>query len=292
MFLNMLAIENTKLFKRLMLWIELGAMALLVAMLMIIVYVTLQTAPLEGAQAAAAGAKEVLKNFLTWPTSLLNSLGLATGNGLGGLLLIILVGAATAQEYTWRTLHLWLGRGVRRPTLIVAKFVSILLPALLLVLVPLLVGGAISAVFSLGLNGSLHLEQLNLGQLALSTLRTTYTLLPYGALAFLLAILSRSTVVAIGGGLAYALLLEGILLQILAMASGPLGKIGMYLPSGLANGVLVLNQSAMKVSLSAGGSSAKMYMLDPVPAAIGIALWTLLFLGLAMWIFQKQDLSE
>ena len=288
MFWNTLRNENTKLLKRSLLWIELALFAGLVLLAQLVFYLVLQNN--LGGEAALPDAQAQLRHMVTWPGALLNVLGFASGNAIGGLLLIILTGAVTAQEYSWRTLHLWLSRGVPRPVLLGARFAGLLLPALLITLTPLLVGGLLSAFFTLQLDGALPLDQVSFIQLGLSLLRTAYTLLPYAALAFLLAVATRSVVVAVGGGLAFALLVEGILIQVLALLGGSLAQIGRYLPAGLSNGLLSLNR-AVVVTLEVNGRQAQLSSLEPLPAAIGIALWTLLFVTLAFSIFRRQDLT-
>lgn len=288
MFWNILAIENTKTMKRAMLWIELGLTAVLVVGMFVMLFAI---ELITNNEQLPQNAVESLHSALVWPGGLIQSISFATGNSLGGLLLIILAGAVTAQEYTWRTMQLWLSRGVLRPTLLTAKFVALLLPATLIVLTPLLAGGLVSGIFTLLIDGSLHVEEINFLQLFFSTLRTTYTLLPYAGLAFLLSIITRSTAAAIGGALAYALLFEGFA-QILSLLGSNAGKILACLPTNLSNALLTLNQSILKTGTSiVSDTPNNIPLLEPIPAAIGIALWTLAFVGTALLIFQKQDLS-
>jgi ABC-type transport system involved in multi-copper enzyme maturation permease subunit len=176
MFLNTLSVENKKIFKRRMLWIELGLLAALIIFLYTIIYATMQTSSemVEGSE-----ARQVVLDIITWPGAILNALSFGGGNSLGGLLAIVLIGAVTAQEYTWRTMHLWLSRGIPRPVLMTAKFVAILAPIFLFVITPLLVGGGLTAIFTLQIDKSLPFGQINWWHLALSILRTAYTLLPY-----------------------------------------------------------------------------------------------------------------
>jgi ABC-type transport system involved in multi-copper enzyme maturation permease subunit len=213
-------------------------------------------------------------------------LNLAGGNAIGGLLFVVLVGAITAQEYNWRTLHLWLCRGIPRPLLGAAKFSALLLPALWIVLAALVTGGAITGIISTQVDGSLHLDQMNFLQLLFSVARTTYTLLPYGALTFLLAVASRSTVVAISVGLSYVLLLENLLMQLLGLLGETMQSITQYMPAALGNSLIVLNQATDLIPSSTPSSS-----VIPWIAALGIAAWTLLFLSLSLLILQRQDLA-
>jgi hypothetical protein len=95
--------------------------------------------------------------------------------------------------------------------------------------------------------------------------------------------------VAIGGGLAYSLLLEGLFIQLLALVGGKLADVGLYLPAGLARSLLESNAG---LTVEVGGATAPLATgLAPEVAAIGIALYTLLFMGLAMLAFQRQDLG-
>ncbi|MCC7352892.1 MAG: ABC transporter permease subunit [Anaerolineae bacterium] len=289
MFANVLRIEWTKTVKRKLFWGELAALALLLVVLEVFLYVIYQTNP-AGSE-MSQDARTALLTLLTWPGALINSLALGTGNSLGGLLVIVLVGALTAQEYTWRTLHLWLSQGTSRLSLMAAKVIALLPALLLVVLTPLVVGGLITAIFTVQLSGSLDVSQINGVQLGLSVLRTAYSLFPYATLAFLLAVVSRSAVTAIGAGLAYALLVEGVLVQILALASGTLAQASQYLPGRLASGLLSANQGAIRGTLVIGEQRITPQYLDPTTAAVGIALYTILFVGLAIWAFRRQDLT-
>ena len=289
MFSNVLSMEWTKIVKRKLFWGELIALALGVITVEAFLYVIFQTGSTGGHM--LPDAQEALRSLFTWPTAPMNSLAFANGNSLGGLLVIILVGALTAQEYTWRILHLWVSQGTSRVSVMTAK-VAALLPALLLVtLTPLVVGGLITAIFTVQMNGSLDVSQINGVQWGLSVLRTAYSLFPYAALTFLLAVVSRSPVVAIGSSMAYALLVEGILVQILALASGTLARASQYLPGRLASGLLSANQGAIGGTIVVNGQRITQQFLDPATSALGIALYTIAFIGLAIWVFRRQDLT-
>jgi ABC-type transport system involved in multi-copper enzyme maturation permease subunit len=290
MFMNTLYIENKKMFKRRMLWIELGLLAALIIFLYVIIYATMQT---NSEMAAGTEARQAVQDIILWPGAILNALSFGGGNSLGGLLVIVLIGAATAQEYTWRTMHLWLSRGIPRPVLMGAKIVALLLPIFLFVVTPLIIGGGLTAIFTLQIDKSLPFDQINWWQLALSVLRTAYTLLPYATMTFMLAIVTRSTAAAIGIGLAYSLLVESIASTVFPLLGGVFAKIVVYLPGSLAEGVLKLNETARfgQMVVAGDGMSTVKY-LTPVPAAIGIAVWTILFVGLAVWSFQRQDMSD
>jgi ABC-type transport system involved in multi-copper enzyme maturation permease subunit len=273
MFWNILSVENTKILKRRIIWVEMGILAALIIGLYTIIYITIRS---TNEQAMPNQARQQVMNVIKWPGALESSLSMGSGNSLGGLLLIVLVGAATAQEYTWRTMHLWLSQGLPRSLLLLAKFTAILVPILLIVVTPLIIGGGITAIFTLLMDKSLPLGQIQFWNLMMSVLRTAYTLLPYAALTFMLAIVTRSTAAAIGIGLAYGLLIESVASTVFTLLGGFLRDIVAYLPGSLAEGLLKLNQTSAA----------------PVPSAIGLAVWTIVFIGLAILSFQRQDMAE
>ena len=282
MFWQMVNIEHGKIFKRAILWIELALLALIVIAVNAIMFAVLK--------GGSAGTDIGIEQILTWPDSLSSSLSVSAGPNLGGLLIIILVGALVAQEYTWGTLQMWISRGVPRHIFLGAKFAAVLLPALFIVLTPLVIGGLVSAVFTLILQGGIPFAQVGWGQLGLDALLYTYSLLPYAGLAFFLAVASRSTVVSIGGGLAYVLLLEGIALQLIGSVLGGIwAQIGTYLPGGLAKGLLSLN-SGITVEVGDGPALVTPF-LEPGHAALGIGLYVVLFIAAAILIFRRQDLN-
>jgi len=285
MFWQVLTIEHTKITRRSMFRVLLILIALIVLIIQLVLFGTHE----NGINGLAIPEEERLglAEAVTWPGALVNILTYISGNAFGGLFFVILVGALTASEYTWRTMQLWLIRGISRPLLIVAKFTALLLPAMLLVMVAFLIGGSITALTSIHINDTLNLNQLDYAQMALSILRTVYSLLPYGALTFFLAMVSRSSVVAISGGLSYVLLLESLLIQLLGLLGEPVRAVVRFLPNRLSENILAANQLALGVEWSATSG-----LLDPWAAALGIACWTLLFLGLSQWIFTKQDLGE
>ena len=288
MFWQMVRVENKKLTSRKILWIEMAVVAAAAVLVPLIIYLATQSDGSTGGGNLVITTDGPAEEMIAWPSALRLGIDMAGGSGLGGLLIVILIGTLTAQEYGWRTMQLWLSNGVSRPALLLAKFTAVLLPALLLILAPFVAGAVTTAIFTQQLQGSLPFAEVNWWQAALSILRTAYTLLPYAALTFFLAIASRSTVVAIGGGLAYSMLIEGVLIQLLELVGGAWAKVGNYLPGGLANSLVVLNR------ITDGATQGLGLRGEPISgetAVIGIALYTSLFIGLALLAFRRQDLG-
>lgn len=281
MFWNLMYIENQKNLKRILLWVELALLAVFVILIFTFLYITIQGTPDNVTITTEDRIK--IPQLVTWPGSLAFSLRFAAGSKL---LLIIFIGAVTASEYSWRTYQLWLSRGVPRDLLLVTKFLSFCLPTILVITAALFTGGLISAIFSLNLNGDLYLDQIHFGSLGLDILRTTYTLLPYAAITFLLAIVTRSAVAAIGGCTAYGLLVESLLADFLPLLPGWFGEITKYLPANLMQSILSASWTPPALA-----REIQPDLLSPGLAAASIAMMTLSLLGAALWVFKRQDFS-
>ncbi len=274
MYWNLLTIENTKNLRRRLLWVELVLLSIIVMAIFLTLFMMIKDIP-DGVTISDADLAEI-PSVITWPGSLDFTLRAIAEGNLGELLLIIFVSAVTASEYTWRTLRISLSRGIPRSMLLGAKFTALLVPSLLIVLTGLTAGAAITAGFSIWFHGTLPIDQIDPGNLVLNILRSTFAMLPYAALTFLLAVSFRSAVVAVGGGLAFAMLIETFLIQVLTPLGGFLGQVGRIFPKLLTTSLLDGTQPGL---------------FTPLQAAAGIGLWTLALLTLALLIFQRQDLS-
>jgi ABC-type transport system involved in multi-copper enzyme maturation permease subunit len=281
LFRNLLGIENQKNLRRNLLWIEISLLVVFMSLIFVGLYVAIQGTP-DGVTITETDMAKI-PQLVSWPGALAFSLRFAAGSKL---LLIIFVGSVTASEYTWRTYQLWLSRGVPRTLLLVSKFVSLSLPILSTVTATLIAGALITAIFSLKINGSLYLDQINFWRLGWDILRTGYSLLPYVSITFLLAVATRSAVAAIGGCAGYGLIVEGLLGETLLLMPGKIGAVAKYLPSNLMQSILSASWTppALMEDVSPG-------LLGPNQAAIGIVIWTLGLFCLALWMFRRQDFS-
>ncbi len=286
MFVNAIRMEFTKVFRRPMTWVLAGILALLVAGLYLTLYAALQASLSD--PGASPGTPETLRSMLAWPQAFSTLLGLVGGTGLGGLMLVILVGAVTAQEYSWRTAHLSLSRGLPRPAFLLGEYTALVVAGLLLVLTALLVATPLTAWFTYQLTGGLNLAELNVAELGLSVVRTALSLLPFAGLTFLMAVLSRSTAAAIAVGLIYTLLLENIVVQLLGLAGSVWAGIGRLLPGSLTASLLQTNERLVSVDLGSGLDAG---LPGPWAAAGGIVLYTAAFVGLSLWAFRRQNLT-
>lgn len=273
MFWQLTIAETEKILKRKILWVQLG----ILGGLLLIVMAAMRLSPV-----AAESAPQAL-----WPRALVTALEFGAGPTIGGFIVVILVGAVVAQEYAWRTVQTWLSNGISRTTLLGAKALAFVLPLLAIVLVPLLLGGTLSAIFTMQAQSGIDASQVDFAQLGLGVLRTSYTLLPFAALAFTLAVVGRSAVTAIGGGVALVIG-ESVSGQILALFGEPGMLVVRLLPSSLSTSVLSANQAIVTTAVAAPSAP---HLSDPAWAALGIALYTTVLLAAAGLAFRRQDLA-
>lgn len=278
-FPRMLRLEVAKLFGRPLFSVGLVALAVVMALFYLLFFLFRSNIPASGTR------------FLYWPDSLIYGLGYASGyaswTSYGTYLLIVLVGVGTAQEYSWRTLQLWLGHGIGRRTVLTAKFAVSLLPAVVIVVACLVVVGAVSAVFSLADHGTVGVGKVHADALLLGALRTLYSMLPYAALTFLLAVVTRSTVLAVAGGIGFVAVLETALLQTLPHLGGTLDRVVQFLPGGLSSALNAQNAAIAGVAPITTGDQP-----SALVAAIGIGIYTVILCGLALLVFERQDLTQ
>jgi ABC-type transport system involved in multi-copper enzyme maturation permease subunit len=276
MFWNILRLESQKTFHRALFWGCIILLALFLILCSVLFFLFQGTLP---------------RWLLVWPGSLIyalnNAVGFTSWSSYGTYVLIILTGVITAQEYSWRTIQLWTSHGVSRTMFLGARFLLIILCALTIVLACLLAVGGITIVLSLVANGLVSTQNLDIAQLLLSLLRTTYSMLPYAALTILLAVASRSAVVAVGGGLAFIAIGETILNTLLPLFGHPYAVLAQFLPANLAISLNSANYALAKLP-----TPHTPLQPDLVLTILSIALYTLLFGALALIIFRRQDLAR
>lgn len=282
MFLRLLLLEKDKLAGRLVLWIELGILALAIVIVDVAEYIFALN---------SATAKASLEPTLEWPRAAINAVSFSEVHALGGILLVIMIAVVTAREYSWRTFHLWLSRGVSRLALMGAKSVVIVLLSLVLVLTSLVVGLLVTGIITLLLNGSLQLSSDNLRHLVLNFLATDLGLLPYAALTFMFTILFRNLAAAMSIVLVLLLLVENILYTAASLlGNAALAQSAQYLPVGLNSAITsaIAGQPNAVVLAAVSGT----HYVDPVAACICLLAYTIIFAAIGIWRFTRQNFTD
>lgn len=205
MFANLVLFEHRKTFGRRIVWILAGAAAVFVMAMLTLGFVTRYLAASRGLD--GSGVPD-----MRWPNGMLQVLNQFLAPGLGGgILVIVLTAILWAEEYRWRTLQLWLSRGISRTSLIGAQFLALLLPVALILVVGTAAGAGTSLLFTVLTSGNANLVQVSVSQIVLSIVRLWAAALPVAALTLLFGVLTRSTAGALGAALGYLMLGEEML---------------------------------------------------------------------------------
>ncbi len=282
---SMLRIERTKLYGRKTLWIELALVAVITVLLfgLILLIQSLEEIP--------KAERELIASLLTLPNGVKVSLALSSNQMLGGLLMIVLVSMVVAQEYTWQSYTLPVRAGIPRLLIVLSKFLTLLLPALLLAFTALGIGLIMSALVTLTVEGQIDVSRINIVDLLLSTLITAYSLLPYMALTFMIAVLTRSLAASLSVVAGYVFLVEGLVPPLLSLFGGAVAQIALLMPGQLANALLNATGQTSNMQIGTDAPPAAFSGADPAVAVIGIAAYTVIFLAVAAIQFQRQDLT-
>ncbi|NPA26932.1 MAG: ABC transporter permease subunit [Chloroflexi bacterium] len=287
MFPRLFSIEWRKLSGRMLLWGEMAVLAVLILAIHIALMAVL--AQPQGHDLPPE-ALEAMRDAMRWPQGLLNAFTFVNGGELGGLFAVVLAAALVAQEYPWRTVHVWLSRGVARGSYLLAKAAALAAALGLLVLTALLTGGIVTGAYTLHTLGQLPWGELPWGEMVRGFLVAWITLLPYASLTVFVAVLTRSTLIATGVGLGYSLLVENLAVEVLLLASPDLARVARFLPSLLANAAL--NFVEHGAEFQAGVAQTTQFELVEPGLACALLLGYALFgLGAAWWAFRRQDIT-
>lgn len=292
--MRLLRSESYRLVRRWMPWVLLGMIVLFAFVLYEIIWVT-SSAQLQLLRSGSAPVtpnapppdvqiRSLEEAVQTIRPARLNELGVGFVTGLGSILMIVFSASHVGTEWAWGTLRTLLASGASRGGLLVSKYVTLLAFAVAYMVVG--VAAAIGASFLVSSQAGLDTRGLDLGLVASAGARGIYGFLPYMALAALIALWFRSA----GGGIAAGLVInftESIATSLLISFNRDFATIANL---GLSRNVQSL--SRVGVSVRTGGEAIGAPELpDQTQAAIVLAAWTLIFVGLAVWRLRSRDIT-
>lgn len=210
-------------------------------------------------------------------------LGTDVVNFLASIVTVILGASIIGTEFGWGTIRALLPRARSRASLIAAKLITLVLFDLLLVL-----AGFVTAVIFSGVISNIEDLNTSLGSgfwsdAVRSIAINFFVLLPYSALAFFVALLTRSNAAGIAIGLAI-LLAEGIIVAILGALSDSLEWIGDLLFTN--------NMAAMLNENNPGGRGPNSDLPDTGQAIVVLSVWLILLVAGSFWIFRRRDVTS
>lgn len=269
---DMLRSETFRIVRRRMPWVLMVVLAVTAAALYIIMWGTSRSAQFSAAEQAD------LLDSLSLGSVLETGLGLVAM--IGTLFAIILASSLAATEYGWGTIRTLLPRSPGRGSVLAAKLVVIAVFAMILMLVGMVVAFGVSAVIT-------SIEDLDrdvgagfLGETLLSLLRGWFTMLPYAALAFMVALLTRSSAAGISVSAAL-LFLEGQILSLVAAAGGALERV----PDAF------ISENVQTLLTMGGASSQDEGLPGPWQAVTVLVIYIVAFTTIAFWRFHRRDVT-
>ena len=288
---RLLGSEIFRLRRRWMPWILLFTIALASFAFYALVYVSVN-AQLEAVRSGAipeprGGTQALSETLQQLRPAKVPDFGLGIVIGLGSVMLIVLAASHVGAEFGWGTLRTLLAHGAGRGAFLAAKVLSLALFAAVFTVVGTIaaIGASylVSSVAGLGLTPG-----VDLAEVTRRAARGLFTILPYMALASLIAVWSRSA----GAGIAAGLVIffaEGIVSGIVAALNRDLAKIVDY---GLSRNVEAVQRAGVVREGPGGVSAAASAPLpDAGQAVLVLTVYTVAFIALAYWRLRSRDVT-
>jgi ABC-2 type transport system permease protein len=204
-------------------------------------------------------------------------LGLSVSLGFfAGVMFAIIAAGMMGNEYSWNTLRPLVARSRSRASLLAAKMVALMVYALVFTLAMVVVVTGLYFVGSWIAGESAGFSVGVLGHGIVFALTLLYANAPYMALAFMLATVFRSNAAGIAGALGLSFI-EQPIFALLGLASSFFESVSRW---GVSYNAGVV--SDIDFTWSDGGGRA---------VAI-LAVYTLLFLGIAYAVFTRRDVTS
>jgi ABC-2 type transport system permease protein len=264
--INLLKSEIFRVRKRPQAWI----MVLLLVFIQVALYAGLVIASFVRDDPASVNRNIQLGRL--WETGLLPT------QILSGILLIVFSSSLMGNEFTWNTIRPLIARSPNRASLLSAKWLMIVLYALVLCAAGVLTAVLGSVIGSLlvdidsGLNGDRVVD-------ILATIgRMTIGALPYCALAFMLAVITRSNVAGIAIAIALSFL-EDAIFALLGLLTDVFDDIREF---GIAHNV---NTVVLY------GGQGDYTSSDLWRSLLICIVYTVVFVGIAFRVFTRRDIT-
>jgi ABC-type transport system involved in multi-copper enzyme maturation permease subunit len=209
--------------------------------------------------------------------------GVSIVSGLGSVMLIVFAASHVGTEFGWGTFRTLLAHGASRGGFLTSKAVSLLLYAAVFMAVGTL--AAIAASYLVSGVAGLSTAGIDLAEIAGVAAKSSYTFVPYMALALAIAVGSRSA----GAGIATGLVVyfaESLVASVLISLNRDYAQIVNW---GLSRNASALTR--VTTSTGAGPEATLGTLPDPTRAAITLAAYAVVFLALAYWRLRSRDVT-
>jgi len=219
---------------------------------------------------------------------------LDSGQFWGAVLVGILAASVVATEHNWGTVKQALIRGQTRAQYLAVKLAALTLIAAVSLLTALGIGLAFSFLATTIAGLPLRFDVPGgpaPAEVPLMVLRAGYGVLPYGLLAFSLAVVGRSTAIGAAGVLVYVIG-EGILIAVFEGIGGLAEDSRSLFIGHNVNALIAANRIGHGDynSMAFRENPTAAELPDANVAALVITVYALFFLAVAFYVFRRRDI--
>jgi ABC-2 type transport system permease protein len=218
---------------------------------------------------------------------------LDSGQFWGSFFIGTIVASVVATEYNWGTVKQALIRGQSRTQFLAVKLVGLVIVCALSLLIVLAIGIGFSLIATSIAGEPITLDVPDgpsVPEIVLMVLRTGLAVVPYGLIAFCLAVVGRSTALGSGGLFAF-MIAESIALAIFN-GSSFLHDLRDFLPAHHVQSLIAANRIGPSDynHLSFRELPNARDLPDPNIAALVLALYCVVFIAIAFYVFRRRDI--
>jgi ABC-type transport system involved in multi-copper enzyme maturation permease subunit len=120
--------------------------------------------------------------------------------------------------------------------------------------------------------------------------RTFFVLMPYATLAFLFAIVGRGAMTGIGLGIG-VYIVESLITTFMVLAGGWVARIPDYLLANNVNTITALADLPEDFNMGSGFGDITFQLPGEAHAFITLAIYSVVFLVLAFYVFRRRDVT-
>jgi ABC-type transport system involved in multi-copper enzyme maturation permease subunit len=291
--LNLIRAEWLKLTKRPLTWVLLIIFLALLVLQILSLFTLVNLALALGINGSSAVRGVQIEEYARWVVFPgLFGCVFAHINSLGGIFAVILAAGAMGSEYGWGTLRTQLARDPSRVRYLLAKLLTLLALLAVAMILALLLGSALGAALGLLVGGAGVPTVSDLAALPLAILRALYVQLPYVLLTLSFAILGRSVLVGLAGGLLYLVFEAGFgTLAILQVFGGVWQTIYNLTIQRNISALTVINLHEFGLHPELLTSASLFETPSLLQATLVVALYSVGFLATALYLLRRRDIT-
>ncbi|HEY7802515.1 MAG TPA: ABC transporter permease subunit [Dehalococcoidia bacterium] len=220
---------------------------------------------------------------------------LDSGQYWGSILVGVLTASFISTDFNWGTVRQTLIRGHTRGEYLISKFLALAFMACIGLLFVLAIGilWSVLATMAAGEPVTLHTPGgPSVPEFGAMILRAGYAILPYGLLAFMISVVTRSTAAGTTAVLLYVFI-ESAVLGILGEVGGTWADLRILLLGHNVSALLSANNIRGVESFNSLAFRPQPTASDLPSATVGaliILLYCLIFAGISYWAFVRRDI--